>query len=187
MFRLKSKNVFTPITFYLGMFVLTTSAFAGIPASFDAVAPETDSLFVINFANKSERLYFQELNLDQDHPNLLAPGLPPEEFNAVRSSWATLHQRLGDHLKAKGFDWGVADDNISIVHKIYFTPAGTVEKYCFKVMNKDVSFARTEAFSTLAEAFFQEERIDLARPSQFAQCGKTRYPNITPTAEEEEE
>ena len=171
------KNTFIPFLFLLGLLLTAAPTCARAAININTTQPITDSMFVINLANEVERSHYQELNLDADHPNLLMPGLPAEEFKTIQTSWVKLHQGLGSYLESHGFDWKVADKDISILHKIYFTPTGIVKKYCFKVMNKGVTMAKTEAFSVLAAAYFKEGHIELVRPSQFAQCGKTRYPN----------
>ncbi len=187
MFRIFLASAVLPFLLLLGIFFVASPANANSPIALVVNAPASDSLLVFNLAEEDDRRQFQDLHLDADHPNLLMPGLPAEEFKVVQTSWVKLHQGLGNYLERHGFEWEVADRDISILHKIYFTPTGVVKKYCFKVMNKEVTTAKTEAFSVLAAAYFKEGHIDLVRPSQFAQCGKTRYPNRTSTSEEKEE
>ena len=163
-----SKNMYRILLLLLSLFILI-----GCSQSTPA-----DTASVYNFHDKEQLEAYTALNLDDTHPNLLNPQVSQDEISKVIGTWSDLHQRVGKHLAEHNFSWGVEDSSIAIVQKIYFKPDGEVTHYFFNVLNKSVSKKKKEEFSNLLKSFASENKINITREEQFAQCGKTRYMNL---------
>ena len=141
------------------------------------VVDKQETIGVFNFDNKEEFSEYMSLNLDESHPNLLNPEISKSDYKSVIESWTGLHQRIGAFLEENKFTWGVPDDAIRIVHKIYFGRNGRIENYFFRIANEEVSKEKKEEFANLIAAFARTHRMDLQMDHSFAQCGKTKYMN----------
>ncbi len=132
---------------------------------------------VFDFDDKQKLSIYNKLNLDETHPNLLNPQISKSDYNSVMKSWIDLHQRIGQYLSENEFTWGVKDNSITIVQKIYFKNNGVIQNYFFKVLNKDVTKEKKEQFANLVSTFAKDNQIEFKRDGDFAQCGKTKYLN----------
>lgn len=131
---------------------------------------------VYNFDDKEALKRYESLQLDESHPNLLDPRFSKESHEEVIENWTQLHRELAGFLSDKEFSWGTEEENVAIVHKIYFAPSGEITAYFFNVLNSDISESKTAEFAELVSEFVDTAAIALTRESTFAQCGKTRYP-----------
>lgn len=131
---------------------------------------------IYNFHNTEDLEKFRNLKLDDSYDNLLNPQI--DNFEEVLNSWTEFHQRIGQFLADNNFAWGVDDENILMMQKIYFSANGEIEHYFFNVVNKNVSAEKKEEFSKLLEVFSKDNKINLQRLEGFAQCGKTKYRNL---------
>ena len=138
---------------------------------------QKEEIGVFDFDNAKELSAYNQMNLDETHPNLLNPQISSSDYNTVMASWTDLHNRIGSFLSENQFEWGVQDSTITIVHKIYFKPDGKIENYFFNVLNKEVTNEKRERFSHLIAEFARNSSIDYQKNDPFAQCGKTRYVN----------
>ena len=141
----------------------------------DDQKPNTVSIY--NYSNQEELDEYNQLNLDESHPNLLNPEISKSDYNAAVESWTELHQQIGSYLSKNSFSWGVDEKTISIVQKIYFEPNGQISRYFFRVLNQDVTKETKEQFARLISDFAKTHSIDFQLDHKFAQCGKTKYSN----------
>ncbi len=133
---------------------------------------------VINFDNKTEFNDYRKLNLDSLYPNLLNPSKSSEkEFKAVVKSWGEFHQKVSSFMKDEDFNWSVKDSTISIVNKIYFNKNGTIDYFFFRILNPSIPDSKKIEFESVLQKFSKSIRMNLARDSKYAQCGKTKYIN----------
>lgn len=132
---------------------------------------------VFNFDNKNELSAYNSMNLDDTHPNLLNPKISDSDFNSVKESWVDLHKRIGKHLTANNFEWGIKDETVTILQKIYFNRNGEIENYFFRVLNQNVTLEKKKKFAELIAAFASNNQIEFKSDKSFAQCGKTKYLN----------
>lgn len=142
-----------------------------------AATEEKDAVFIVNFDDKEAFGEFRALNLDDTHPNLLIPENSEADHAAVLKSWSDLHQHIGTHLAENDFSWGVEDSSITMLQKIYFKPNGEIKTYFFRIFNENVSEETKAEFAVLLRDFAEDNRIEVQREGDFAQCGKTRYLN----------
>lgn len=138
-------------------------------------AEEPKSIGVYNYDNKQELKEFNQLNLDDTHPNLLNPQVSKSDYNTVVKSWTELHQKIGTYLSENKFNWEIEDSTISIVQKIYFEPNGQIKNYFFNVLNENVTQEKKAQFAELISEFAKQNKIDFEQNINFAQCGKTTY------------
>lgn len=138
---------------------------------------QTDRISTYNFDDKKQLFEFKGLKLDEDHPNLLNPQISKTNISLVKEAWIDLHQKIGESMDEKDFQWQVADSSITIVHKFYFNPEGKIEHYFFNVLNENVSMEKKEQFAKLVAGFAVNNRIIYQSDTKFAQCGKTKYIN----------
>ena len=136
-----------------------------------------ETINVFNFDNKQELSNYNNLNLDETHPNLLNPQISKSEYNSVMKSWIDLHQRIGKHLSENGFSWEVESSSITIVQKIYFNSNGEIQNYFFNVLNENVTKEKKKQFADLILSFSKNNGIEYKSEEKFAQCGKTKYLN----------
>jgi len=133
---------------------------------------------VINFDNQAEFNNYRKLNLDSLYPNLLNPSkFSEKEFKAVVKSWSEFHQKVSSFMKDEGFFWNVKDSTISIVNKIYFNKNGTIDYFFFRILNPSIPDSKKIEFEFVLQKFSKSIRMNLARDSKYAQCGKTKYIN----------
>ena len=138
---------------------------------------EANKIKVFNFGNEQELAAYNKLNLDKNHPNLLNPQISKREYNKVLNSCTNLHQRIGKYLSKNKFDWGVKENSITLVQKIYFNSEGKIENYFFKVLDENVTEGKKEQFANLVLNFAEKNKIQFESNGKFAQCGKTKYLN----------
>ena len=138
---------------------------------------EPNLIGIYNFDNKQELADYNELNLDENHPNLLNPQISKSDYNSVIKSWTDLHQKIGIYLSKNNFTWDVNDNTISIFQKIYFEPNGQIKHYFFNVLNQNITNEKKEQFASLISEFAKTHKIDFQLDNNFAQCGKTKYLN----------
>ncbi|MFY0629924.1 MAG: hypothetical protein JXR05_06045 [Flavobacteriaceae bacterium] len=136
-----------------------------------------EKVLVFNVANQVELSEFGKLKLDESHLNLLNPKISKDSFEVVYKSWTDLHQNLHGYLVENNFDWGVADEKIKILNRIYFKKNGKVKTYVYRVYNK-ITDEKAKEYGELMKGFLREEQISLTRGMDFAQCGKMSLPNI---------
>jgi hypothetical protein len=132
---------------------------------------------VYNFDNQSEFTEYSARDMDKTHPNLMNPEIAKDEFAIVREHWIQLHQTLGQYLEDSNFKWNTKEEDINIVHKIYFYKNGKIKAHFFNILNVEVENETKEHFAQSLEKFAQDYTFDLRRKSSYAQCGKTRYFN----------
>lgn len=144
---------------------------------FKASSQTPKEIKVYDFANKEDLDKYEQLNLDEDHPNLLNPDISKTDMNKVIASWTELHQDIGKYLEENDFEWKTNDEEIMIVHKFYFNPEGKIHSYFFRILNEDISEEKRQQYSKFVKKFAESNTLGLSRDSQFAQCGKTKYLN----------
>ncbi|TBW30050.1 hypothetical protein [Gramella sp. KN1008] len=141
------------------------------------ISQNTTDIRVFDYEDRTEFSQYEQLNLDKDHPNLLNPEISKNEMDKVIASWTELHQNIGQYLQENDFEWQVEDSEIMIVHKFYFNPDGSIHSYFFKMLNEGISASQRKKYSELVTEFAKTQKIGLTKDFQFAQCGKTKYPN----------
>ncbi len=162
---------------------LVLGVLVGISSCKDKEGSKTETvenkepITVFNFDDQRQLSAYTSLDLDASYPNLLNPEISVTDYKTVLKSWTELHQEIDAYLRRNNFSWGVEDESISILQKIYFEPDGDIDYYFFRVLNPRVSPEKKEQFADLLAEFAQSHQIDLKRDQIFAQCGKTKYPN----------
>lgn len=140
---------------------------------------ESSEKRVMNLEIATDLKKVKELNLDENHANLLNTRTSSkEEQQEVMSSWKNFHQQVGDILKEEKFSWGIGDSNVTMVNKVYFNKNGNVTYYMFRVINESVSLEKRKEFENIMMNHIDNIRIDLQRDTQFSQCGKVKYQNL---------
>ena len=157
------------------LYVMAISSCAEKAEKKTEASGEEDAVFIVNFEDKPAFEEYLALNLDDTHPNLLIPENSEADHAAVLKSWSDLHQRIGSYLAENNFSWGVEDSSITMLQKIYFEPNGEIKTYFFRIFNENVSEETKAEFASLLRDFAVDNRIEIQRDGNFAQCGKTRY------------
>lgn len=134
-------------------------------------------VFNLNEYSEKEKSVFLEMNLDENHPNLLDPNINVETFKEVTNSWKKLHSDLYQFLKKNNFDWDSNSKNIKVFNKIYFTSEGKIKVYAFRILS-DISKEKTIEYEALIKEFTKNIKINIKRDFNFAQCGKASFPNV---------
>tara|TARA_R110001606_G_C14950722_1_gene600510 strand:- start:44 stop:547 length:504 start_codon:yes stop_codon:yes gene_type:complete len=134
-------------------------------------------VFNLNEYSEKEKSVFLEMNLDENHPNLLDPNINVETFEEVSNSWKKLHSDLYQFLKKNNFDWDSNSKNIKVFNKIYFTSEGKIKVYAFRILS-DISKEKNIEYEALIKEFTKSIRINIERDFNFAQCGKASFPNV---------
>ena len=131
---------------------------------------------IYDFDNNDLRAEYTKLGLDSTHANLLNPRISQTDFDQIMKTWTDLHENIVEHLDRNGFTWQTKERNIEIPHKFYFEPNGKIKSYFFRVYNEDATPAKRREYARLISGFAKSQRIEFKSTTQFAQCGKTKYP-----------
>ena len=132
---------------------------------------------IYNASNPQALSEYGRLNLVDTHPDLLDPTLAWADRKNVVASWVDLHNSIGKYLEDNGFSWGVDAESISIYQKIYFYGDGKITNFLFNIRTPAVTEEKKTEFGQLLAKFTRENKLSYILPTQFAQCGKTRYSN----------
>jgi hypothetical protein len=157
--------------------LLTTLLLSVSPDLFAQNDPSLLRTKVVSFSDKAALSEYVEAELDTKYPNLMSPENQKNNSEEIMSAWKEIHQQVYGLTVASGFDWGVPDENIQLLHKIYFDKEGKVEYYFFRVFNDDVSEEKKKAFQDLLDRHLHQLSISFSQDTRFAQCGKSAYPN----------
>lgn len=139
--------------------------------------PEVVSIDIYNFDDQSQLATYSALDLDATHPNMLNPSNSGEDNEIILQSWTELHQDVASFLSEKNFSWNVPDERITILHKIYFNPDGSIKSYFFRTITNGISKETKDQYANLFSEFANSHTIDYSSSMPFAQCGKSVYPN----------
>ena len=165
---MKYKKPFLLITFVLALVTLNNS---------QAQTDKTQAPRIFNSSDPTDLMEFTRLSLDTTHPDLLDPSVARDDQKNVVASWAQLHKSIGKYLDAHDFTWDIKSESVAIYQRIYFNGDGQITNYLFNIKEPEVTVEKKEEFGKLLASFAAEHKLAYARPTPFAQCGKTRLAN----------
>ncbi|HLV13749.1 MAG TPA: hypothetical protein VKY41_01115 [Xanthomarina sp.] len=133
---------------------------------------------IVSANNEMAYNEIKKLNLDSTYTNLLDPrNVSEPEYKMVMKSWSEFHKNISQFLIDENFKWEVPDSTITIFNRIYFDKNGTIDYFTFKIKTPSVSDEKQTEYEKILLKFSKQVKLNLKRPEQYAQCGKTKYLN----------